>query len=104
MRYPQLVLKPGYDRAQVAIVLALFSAIVAVRALRTPASVLLQAAGEFRPLAHAGLWSSVLSLFASLALLLAFGPVFSLAGILAGEALMAARIQEHTRRWLKNHG
>jgi putative peptidoglycan lipid II flippase len=103
-RYPQLVLKPGYDRAQVAIVLALFSAIVALRALRTPSSVLLQAAGEFRALADAGLWSSVLSVCASLALLLAFGPVFSLAGILAGEALMAARIQEHTRRWVHDHG
>jgi O-antigen/teichoic acid export membrane protein len=102
--FPHLVLKQGYDERQALIVVALFAAIMAVRALRTPESVLLQAAGEFRPLAHASLWSSVVSLLATLVLLLSVGPIASLGGILAGEGLMATNIFALSRRWKRSHG
>src|SRR5205807_9638485 len=52
---------------------------------RTPEAVLLQAAGQFRALTFASLWSSIASLAGTFALLLVAGPVISLAGILAGE-------------------
>ncbi|MGH6877702.1 MAG: hypothetical protein ACREHV_10045, partial [Rhizomicrobium sp.] len=60
--FPQLVLRKGYDPAQALAVLAFFAAITAARSLRTPESVLLQAAGQFRALADASLWASIVSL------------------------------------------
>ncbi len=45
---PSLVLKQGYDAASAAVILAIWVAIMAVRALRTPDAVFLQAAGEFQ--------------------------------------------------------
>jgi O-antigen/teichoic acid export membrane protein len=101
--FPYLVLKQGYGRSEALTVLALFAAIMAVRAVRTPESVLLQAAREFRPLARASLWSSVMSLAATLVLLLVAGPIASLGGILAGEALMTANIVDVSRRWRRAH-
>jgi hypothetical protein len=38
------------------------------------------------------------------ALLLAFGPIVSLFGILAGDAAMAAQIRLAARRWRRGHG
>jgi O-antigen/teichoic acid export membrane protein len=102
--FPHLLLKQGYSLGQVTMVAALSAAIVAVRALRTPESVLLQAAGEFRPLARASLWSSLVSLVTTLGLLLTLGPVGSLGGILAGEGVMTVNIFGLSRRWRKSHG
>jgi len=99
--FPQLVLKKGYDPAQALIVLGFFAAIMAARTLRTPESVLLQAAGQFRPLAHASLWACVVSLAATLLLLLIAGPVFSLAGILGGELVVTMRVLALSRRWME---
>ncbi len=102
--FPHLILKKGYSESQALAVAAIYSAIMAVRALRTPESVLLQAACELEPLARASLWSSAVSLLTTLALLLAFGPVASLGGILAGEGLMTANILALSRRWRRCHG
>jgi O-antigen/teichoic acid export membrane protein len=104
MWFPQLILKKGYDETQIVVVVAIFAAIVAVRTLRMPESVFLQAAGEFRALAGASLWSSLTSIAATLGLLLLAGPVFSLIGILAGDLVMTARIFGLTRDWKLRHG
>jgi O-antigen/teichoic acid export membrane protein len=101
--FPHLVLKRGYDERQALMVVALYAAIMAVRVLRTPESVLLQAAGEFRALADASLWSSTVSLLATLALLLTVGPIASLGGVLAGEGLMTGNIFALSRRWKRSH-
>lgn len=101
--FPHLVLKKGYGEEQALIVTALSAAIMAVRAVRTPESVLLQAAREFKPLARTSLWSSVVSLIATLVLLLVVGPIASLGGIFAGEALMTANIIGLSRRWRRAH-
>jgi O-antigen/teichoic acid export membrane protein len=97
--FPSLILKPDYDRGQVVVVVILWAAIMAVRSLRTPEAVLLQAAREFKPLASASVWASVVSLGLTAGLLLAFGPVASLLGILAGDAVMTERIFALVRRW-----
>jgi len=102
--FPHLVLKNGYGEGQALIVAAIFAAIMAVRAIRTPEAVLLQAAREYRPLARASLWSSLVSLVTTLLLLLAAGPIASLGGILAGEALMTGNILALSRRWRASHG
>ena len=100
--FPQTILRKGYDSSQALVVLGFFAAITAVRSFRTPESVLLQAAGQFRPLAFASLWSSVASLAATLGLLLVAGPVFSLAGILIGEIVVTLRIFLVARSWARN--
>jgi O-antigen/teichoic acid export membrane protein len=103
MWFPHLVLKHGYDVGQVLIVLAFWGAITAVRVARTPESVLLQAAGEFRALAAASGWSSLASMAVTLLLMLAFGPVASLGGILIGELVMTSRIFALSGRWKLAH-
>ena len=67
---PQLVLKKGYDLHEVVIVTSLCALIMAVRALRTPQAVHLQAAGLFKQLAMIGSVSSIVSLLSVLALLI----------------------------------
>ncbi len=102
--FPSLVLKQDYRLADVDIVIVLWSAIMAMRLLRTPDSVLLQAAGEFQALARTTYLSSAVSIGLTLVLLMAFGPVVSLLGILAGDAVMTAQILSAARRWRRGHG
>jgi len=102
--FPHLILKKGYDETQAIVVVAIWGAIQAVRILRTPESVLLQAAREYRSLAKVGMWSSVVSLAATLVLLLVAGPIASLGGVLIGELLMTASIFSLSRKWKLRHG
>src|SRR5262249_6153990 len=97
--YPKLLVKNEYDITQVIVVIALWATIMAVGSMRTPESVLMPAAGEFRALAVPRVWASPVSLGAPLALLLAFGPVASLAGILIGDLVMTTNVLALTRRW-----
>jgi hypothetical protein len=101
---PELVLRAHYPIEDVATVVVLWAAIMAVRILRTPDGVLLQAAAEFRPLALASVASAAASLALTLGLLLAFGPVASLGGIIAGEIVMAVRVRALLRDWRRRHG
>jgi hypothetical protein len=100
--FPQLILRKGYDPSQALAVFGFFAAITVVRSVRTPESVLLQAAGEFRALAFASISSSIVSLLATLALLIVAGPVFSLAGILAGEIVVTIRVSMIARAWIQS--
>lgn len=101
--FPQLLLKKGYDADAALIVIAIWALIMAVRALRTPQAVFLQAAGAFHPLARAGMTSSFVSLAGTLALLLLAGPVASLGGILAGELAMTFSVAALMRSWKRAH-
>jgi O-antigen/teichoic acid export membrane protein len=101
--FPHVVLKRGYDEASVVAVLCIWVAIMAIRALRTPESVLLQAGGEFKLLASASVNSSVVSLLFTSGLLFAFGPIVSLGGVLTGEVVMALQIFAQARRWRARH-
>ncbi len=104
MWFPHLILKKGYDETQIVMVVLISALIVAVRTLRGPESVFLQAAGEFKALAGASLWSSITSITVTLALLLIAGPIVSLFGILAGDTVMTTRIFALTRGWRLRHG
>jgi hypothetical protein len=101
--FPHLLLKKGYDETQVIAVIAMWSAIMLVRAIRTPENVFLQAAGEFKGLARAGMFSSVVSMILTLVLLFAFGPIVSLGGILAGDIVMTLGIFSLTKAWKARH-
>jgi putative peptidoglycan lipid II flippase len=70
-----------------------------LRAMRTPQSVLLQAAGEFRKLTGPGLWSSAVSLIATFVLLMLVGPIAAPLGILLGEAVGTERTFALARAW-----
>ena len=83
--FADLVLKKGYSLHEVALVAAISAVIMLLRAIRTPMAVLLQAAGEFRALAWLAISSGIVSLIATLSLLLAFGPIASMAGLVLGE-------------------
>lgn len=99
---PRLIFPAQYELEVLAIGTALWMAVSAVRLLRTPESVLLQAAGSFRPLAFASVLASIGSVAAVLALMATSGPLWSIAGILFGELLMAAWIWWQATRWRRS--
>ena len=101
--FPHLVLKKEYPLGDVAAVVGISAAIMALRSLRTPDSVLLQAAGEFRALAGAGAWSSIVSLVATFGLLMLVGPIAALGGILIGDIVATERTFALARRWRRSH-
>jgi O-antigen/teichoic acid export membrane protein len=86
--FPALVTKKGYDKTDIIEVVVMWALITAVRGLRAPDVVLLQAARAFRPLADASAKSCVATLVATLLLLLTAGPIASLGGILIGDIAM----------------
>jgi O-antigen/teichoic acid export membrane protein len=101
--FPQLVMKHGYDKASVVAVIGIWILVMTTRAIRTPESVFLQVVGEYRTLAGASMRASVVSMLATLILLLTCGPVVSLLGILFGELVASQRIFSLTRAWRAQH-
>lgn len=100
MHYAPLVIFPArYEMGVLVVGVALWFAISGVRSLRTPESVLLQAAGQFRPLAYASFWSCAISVLAVWVLLVTMGPVWSLLGILAGEVVSALIVWRQGKAW-----
>lgn len=102
--FPDLILKDNkYDLDEVLIVIAIWAVIMACRVLRTPESILLQSAGEYRTLASVSSKSSIVSVVATIALLLTFGSLAALGGILAGEILMMTTTIGLFRGWKARH-
>lgn len=102
--FPHLFAAKGYDGASVLIVLCLWIAITALRAARTPDAVLLQAAGDYAALARMSMWSSMIALGSTVALLLAFGTLASLGGVLLGEIAVVAMVFPRSAAWRRAHG
>jgi O-antigen/teichoic acid export membrane protein len=97
--FPGLVLKRGYSLHDVMIVATLSALVMAVRCLRAPPAVMLQAAGAFKEMAGLGMKSSAISLLATLALLLCFGPIASLGGVLLGEVVILIYCRKLVTAW-----
>jgi hypothetical protein len=97
---PGIVFPSQYSRPFLAAGAALWMAVAAVRLLRMPESCLLQAGGVFRPLAFASVWSSVVSVVGVLGLLLIGGTLWSIVGILLGEAVFAVWVWRQASLWL----
>jgi hypothetical protein len=102
--FPDLLLKHRYGTRDVILVTAFTAAIMLVRNFRAPLATLLQAAGEFKPLAHISSITSVISILATLALLISFGPSESLGGILLGELVTLYRCHKLVVEWRARHG
>ena len=96
---PSLILKKGYSLHDVIIVAGISAAIMAVRCLRSPLAVLLQAVGAFKEMASIGMKSSVISIAATLALLLTMGPMMSLGGVLLGELVILYYCRKLVTTW-----
>jgi O-antigen/teichoic acid export membrane protein len=97
--FPNVILRDNYDETEILIVVGVWAIIMAARVLRTPESVLLQSAGEFKPLASVSTKSSIASVIATGLLLIAFGPLAALGGILIGELIMTAGTVSLFRSW-----
>jgi hypothetical protein len=80
---------------------SLWMLVAGVRLLRMPESTLLQAAGEFRPLALTSVFSSIFSVVAVVILLLTLGVLWSIAGIVIGETVYCVWVHRECRRWLR---
>ncbi len=98
--FPHLLLK-NFGTPEVLWVLGFWIAITALRAVRTPEAVFVQATADYPALARIGAYSSVTALALTLALLVAFGPIASLGGVLAGEVVITLMLFPLTRVWRK---
>ena len=101
---PQLLLKNTYSPSDALLVTALTGAIMLVRCFRTPPSTLMQAAGELKALAQIAAYTSAISIFLTLAFLLAWGPAASLFGILISEIIIVAMLNRTVAGWEARHG
>ena len=96
---PRLVFPAHYRVEDIVTGGVLWLVIAGVRLMRTPESTMLQAAGQFRPLAHASIWSCGASVAAVGTILALGGPLWSIAGILLGEIVFALLVGRQARRW-----
>ena len=96
---PHLVFPARYDRHVLAVGTVLWLAVSGIRLIRTPESTLLQAAGAFKPLAHASVVACGFSICAVRAMLGLIGPLWSIAGILLGEAVFGLWTSREAHRW-----
>lgn len=97
--HPRLLFPPQYELNVLILGAGLWIAVGGVRALRQPDSVLLQAVGQFRLLALASVYSGVVSVLAVAVLVSVRGALWSIAGVLFGEALFAAWTWRRARAW-----
>lgn len=89
---PRLLFPPKYGLHDLSIGVALWMAVAAVRILRMPESTVLQAAGQFRELAHSSIYSSILSVTLVAVIVALASPLLSIFGVLAGEIVFAVGI------------
>jgi len=95
--HPHLLLV-YYQHDDAWMVLGFCAAIMLVRSVRTPLAVLMQAAGAFKALANLSAWSALAAVSSTLALLLAYGPIASLGGILIGDLVILALLWPMARK------
>lgn len=100
---PRLVFPPIYSVSTLALGSALWMAVMLVRALRAPESAMMQAAGEFRPLAFASVYSAICSVVGVTVILLIVHPLWSIAGVLVGELVYSACLWPKAQHWRHNH-
>ncbi len=98
---PHLLFPKSYDLGEVAAATGLWALFAALRFLQTPESTLLQAAGAFRPLALASVWSSLVSVGLVLGLVYAMGALASMWGLIAGAVVYLYWTLRRARLWLR---
>jgi hypothetical protein len=81
---PDLVFPSSYDLTTVRLAATLWAAVSLMIVIQVPNNVLLQAGGDFRELAQASLWASVVSVPAVLLMIAIAQPVWTIGAILPG--------------------
>ncbi|MET3973074.1 O-antigen/teichoic acid export membrane protein [Bradyrhizobium japonicum] len=98
---PRLLFPPTYDLDYVAAATVLWTVFAALRLLQTPESALLQAAGEFKDLAMASVYSSIGSVGAVWMLVMFAGALWSIAGLCLGAIIYLGATLYFARKWLR---
>lgn len=95
--HPTLVAR--FDPVELSVATLVWAFIVAVRAIRVPESVLLQAVNRFRALAVGSCKSAIVSTVAASVLLVTWGATFSLVGIFLGDLTYLMSLLRISREW-----
>lgn len=101
--WPGLLLTDRYSASDVIAVTAITAVIMLTRNFRGPLGTVLQAAGEFKALARISSHTSIVSILATLILLVTLGPITSLGGILLGELVTWYRCHRLVAEWRARH-
>jgi O-antigen/teichoic acid export membrane protein len=96
---PALIIKPSFSRDDIVTALLFFMAISLAQVWQTPNSAALQAANRFEALSKVSVVSCLFSIAGVLIALVLLPPVYSLAGIAAGQLVMAILTARLTARW-----
>lgn len=96
---PWLVFSPAYDLAVIETGSLLWVLVTLLILLQVPANVMLQAAGEFRGLARATIWSSVVSVIGVAVVLSLVDPVWTIAAIAIGWIVDLALVRRCAAQW-----
>ena len=97
---PTLLYPSQYAMDMLVVGTACWIAVATIRAVRVPDSALLQAAGQFRRLAYASMFASVISIALVAACLSNAQPIWSIAGMGIGELAMTIWLWVAARRML----
>ncbi|MEP9404010.1 hypothetical protein [Sphingomonas sp. VNH70] len=100
---PELLFRGKFTLPVIALGAALWFAVALARQLHAPEGALLLAAGRFRELASISIGTAALSLGGVAAGLALGGPIWSIAGIVAGEGAYALILQRRASRFLARH-
>lgn len=93
------VFPPKYDIHTLLVATVLWLLVAAARSLQVPPSTILGVVGEFRQLALASVWSSVVSVVSVGVIALMFDPVWSIAGLLLGAITFLILTNKIYRIW-----
>ena len=96
---PRILFPSSYRIDDLMTCAALWLAVGAMSVVRAPESTLLQAAGAFRQLSTATLFAAVASVLAVFILVVVIGPIWSVGGVLLGQAVNAWITAAQARKW-----
>lgn len=97
---PRLIFPHDYPLQTLVAGTALWMGVAAIRLIRSPESTVLEAGGAFRALARGSSISCVVSVAVVGFMLVAAGPLWSILGIMLGEAVFLIFVRKHAKRWL----
>lgn len=91
-----------YSTSDLYLAVLLWLGVLMLRTLRVPSSVFVQAANEFKLLSRTSLLAAPVSMAATTVLVLLFGPIWSILGILLGEIAMTYGVLALEKKLQKN--
>jgi O-antigen/teichoic acid export membrane protein len=100
--YLDVVIRGHYDAKVIIQATYFWAAIMGLRCLRGPESALLQANGDFKPLARVTVISCLVTIPLVATLVYLYGAIWSLAGILTGEVLATALTRSLARKQISH--